>query len=102
MAKNINPTHSITYFVEFFVMCEKLICQLLTSSKTTNMEILEKPWTQKGKGSSKKKAEPLTNHDEEKLWKSGLLGDHSPTALLNTIFYMCGLFFALRRGAEHR
>ena len=55
-----------------------------------------------GKGSSKKKAEPLTNHDEEKLWESGLLGDHSPNALLNTIFYMCGLFFALRSGAEHR
>ena len=55
-----------------------------------------------GKGSTKKKAEPLTVNDQEKLWESGLLGDHSPNALLNTIFYMCGLFFALRSGAEHR
>ena len=41
-----------------------------------------------GKGSSKKKAEPLTNHDEEKLWESGLLGDHSPNALLNTMHFL--------------
>ena len=47
-----------------------------------------------GKGSSKKKAKPLTNHDEEKLWESGLLSDHSPNALLNTIFYMCGLRYS--------
>ena len=37
-----------------------------------------------GKGSNKRQAEPLTFEDEEKLWTQGLLGDHSPLALLNT------------------
>ena len=56
----------------------------------------------KGKGSTKKKAEPLTVKDEELLWEKGVLGDHSPQALLSTIFFMSGLYFALRSGDEHR
>ena len=50
----------------------------------------------------KKQAEALTDEDEELLWSKGFLGDHSPKSLLNTIFYMCGLYFALRSGGEHR
>ena len=56
----------------------------------------------KGLGVNTKKAEVLDEEKEEMLWSSGLLGDHSPQALLNTIFFMCGLFFALRSGTEHR
>ena len=56
----------------------------------------------KGIGSKKKQAEPLTEEEEEALWKNGLLGDHSPEALLNTMVYMIGLYFALRSGKEHR
>ena len=55
-----------------------------------------------GNGSNKRQAEPLTDDDEEKMWNEGLLGDHSPMALVNTIFYMCGIYFALRSGGEHR
>lgn len=55
-----------------------------------------------GVGSIKKQAEPLTMEDEEILWKRKLLGDHSPEALLNTMVYMNGLYFALRSGSEHR
>ena len=49
----------------------------------------------KGKGSTKKKGEPLTVKDEELLWEKGVLGDHSPQALLSTIFFTSGLYFAL-------
>ena len=55
-----------------------------------------------GKGSIKKQAEPLSLEEEELLWEKKLLGDHSPEALLNTIVFMNGLYFALRSGNEHR
>ena len=46
-----------------------------------------------------RRAEPLTTQDEEKFWENGLLGDHTPHALLNTIN---GVYFALKCGKEHR
>ena len=58
--------------------------------------------TKTGKGTIKKQAEALTDEDKELLWSTGFLGDHSPKSLLNTIFYMCGLYFALYSGGEHR
>ena len=58
--------------------------------------------TKTGKGTAKKQAEALTDKDKDLLWSKGFLGDHSPKSLLNTIFYMCGLYFALRSGGEHR
>ena len=39
---------------------------------------------------------------EERLWDLGLLGDHTPQLLLDTLFYYTGLYFALRGGEEHR
>ena len=53
-------------------------------------------------GSQRKQAEPLTEQNEEKLWQAGVLGAHNPQALLNTMTYMNGLYFALRSGDEHR
>ena len=55
-----------------------------------------------GIGSIKRKAEPLTVEEEEILWNKGILGDHSPQALLNTVFFQNGVNFALRSGSEHR
>ena len=55
-----------------------------------------------GIGSKTKQAEPLTEEEEEILWQKGLLGDHTPQALLNTMVFMSGLYFALRSGREHR
>ena len=57
---------------------------------------------QKGLGSKRRQAEPLTEEEEEILWSKGLLGDHSPQALLNTMVFMNSLHFALRSGREHR
>ena len=49
----------------------------------------------------KKKAGVITVEMEEKLWESGILGDHSPQVLVDTVLYLIGLNFALRSGEEH-
>ena len=49
-----------------------------------------------------KQAEPITLSQEETLWQEGLLEVHSPSILLDTIVFMCGLYVALRSGHEHR
>ena len=55
-----------------------------------------------GFGSKKRQAEPLTEEEEELLWSTGQLGDHNPQALVDTMLYMNGIYFALRSGQEHR
>ena len=55
-----------------------------------------------GLGSQKKKAEPLTEEEEELLWNKGLFGCKTPQALVDTVLFMNGVYFALRSGSEHR
>ena len=55
-----------------------------------------------GCGSKTRKAEPLTEEEEETMWQKGLLGKHTPQALVDTILVMNGIYFALRSGKEHR
>ena len=55
-----------------------------------------------GKYVEKKKAGVITVEMEEKLWESGMLGDHNPQVLVDTVLYLIGLSFALRSGEEHR
>lgn len=55
-----------------------------------------------GIGIEKKQAEPISNNEEDILWKEGLLGDKTPNVLVDTIIWMCGIYFALRGGAELR
>ena len=47
-----------------------------------------------GLGTKKRQAEPLTEAEENLLWSSGALGDHSLQALVDTIFFMNGIYFA--------
>ena len=56
----------------------------------------------KGIGSCRKQAEIISKDEEELFWQKGLLGDSTPQALLDTMIYCNGLFFALRSGIEHR
>jgi hypothetical protein len=57
---------------------------------------------EEGFGLQTRKAEVISVHKEEYLWTSGLLGDSSPTCLLDTLVFLLGLNFALRSGEEHR
>uniref|UniRef100_A0A1X7T7U7 Uncharacterized protein n=1 Tax=Amphimedon queenslandica TaxID=400682 RepID=A0A1X7T7U7_AMPQE len=50
----------------------------------------------------KKQAEPITMNEEKWLWEKGMLGEGSPHKLLETMIFMCGIYFALRSGQEHR
>ena len=55
-----------------------------------------------GKYIEKRQAQSISIADEKYLWEQGLLGEHSPQALLDTMVYLTGLYFALRSGNEHR
>ena len=67
-----------------------------------NLDAEMKRLQKKGLGSTKRQAEPLSIEEEELLWSKGLLGSETPQALVDTILYMNGLYFALRSGEEHR
>ena len=55
-----------------------------------------------GIGAKRRQAEPLMEEEEEEqLWQTGQLGDHSPQALVDTMLFMHGIYFALRSGHEH-
>lgn len=51
---------------------------------------------------NKVSADIVTEAMEDKLWELGLLGDHTPQALSDTLLFYIGMFFALRGGEEHR
>ena len=56
----------------------------------------------KGLGTQPKQAEPITEDEESKLWRSGELGKQSSQALLNTVYYYNCKMFGLRSQNEHR
>ena len=47
-------------------------------------------------------ATPVSNAMEEKMWIEGVLGEHSPGQLLDTIMYLMGVNLSVRGGNEHR
>ena len=96
-------------------LCVGLFHQLRNSGKPTldlkdaqfselrqTLDAEMKRLQKKGIGSKTKQAEPISESEEDKLWEKGELGDHNPRALVNTIVYLVGLYFALRSGGEHR
>ena len=55
-----------------------------------------------GAGLKKRRVEPISFEEEELLWQKELLGCATPQSLLDMMVYMCGTYFALRSGKEHR
>ena len=56
----------------------------------------------KGIGAVRRQSEIITATEESLLWEKGEMGTHSPSALLNSVFFYNGLNFVLRGGDEHR
>ena len=57
---------------------------------------------EQGVGAKVKHAAVISYEEESALWDRGVLGVHSPKALLNTVFYMNGKVLCLRGGQEHQ
>ena len=53
----------------------------------------------KGIGAVVKHASAITDEEENHIWQSGIIGDHT---LLRAVFYLNGINFSLRGGKEHR
>ena len=66
------------------------------------LEAEMKRLTGMGIGSNVKEAQAFSEGEENKLWNLGLLGDSSPRDLLDTMLFLIGKNFSLRRGKEHR
>ena len=58
--------------------------------------------TAKGLGIESRQAQVITAEQEEQLWNKGVLGEHSPCTLRDTLLWTIGLYFGLRGGQEHR
>ena len=43
----------------------------------------------------KRQAEPISVEEEDTLWQKGVLGEHDPQTLLDTMLFLCGIHFAL-------
>ena len=56
----------------------------------------------KGLGAVRQQSEIITAMEESLLWEKGEMGTHSPSALLNSVFFYNELNFVLRGGDEHR
>ena len=52
-------------------------------------------------GASIRHAEVITSEEDSQLWSKGVLGVHSPTALLHSVF-LNGKVLCLRGGCEHK
>ena len=61
-----------------------------------------KSQAQAGIGTVAKQAQIITVQEENKLWETGVLGSDKPETLVDTLFYLIGMHFALRGGQEHR
>ena len=47
---------------------------------------------QKGKGLERKRATLITEEHKDQLWRVGVMGNHSPSALLNAFFLQWQMF----------
>ena len=51
-----------------------------------------------GPGVKKRQGELISTEEETILWEKGCLGEQDPHTLLDTMFFFCGIHFALCSG----
>lgn len=56
----------------------------------------------RGMGIERKRADIITEAQEEEMWSKGFLGRDTLQKLLDTLLFQLGLHFALQSGQEHR
>ena len=61
-----------------------------------------KELSRNGNVQQRKKADIITIKDENAMWEANVLGSSNPKQLVETIFYLFGVHFALRVSVEHR
>ena len=81
---------SISFFTPVFANIERTLDAEMKRLRLT------------GLGVQVKKAEPISVDEEEQMWQCGELGDDNPQVLLQTLFYLIGVHFALHSGSEHQ
>ena len=68
--------------------------QFATSRKVLNGKAIE--LQELGKGKRKRKADGLTEDEEEEIWKSGVLDGNDPTSLNYLVFFLVSMHFGIR------
>ena len=92
----------VQFHLETLGFTWKLINENMFRDLKFTLDNLMKERTARGIGNSVKRAQILTAFDEEYLWNVGLLGDHDPDTLLNTMVFVIGKGIALRAVKEHQ
>ena len=55
-----------------------------------------------GVSTARRPTPPISDEEEEQLWREKVIGCHNPVALLRAVFFLNGKNFCLRGGQEHR
>ena len=66
------------------------------------LDTKRKELRKQGKGRKEHASDALKQHDEDVLWSTNQLGDHSPAVLLRTVWFFNTMHFGWRGNDEHR
>ena len=98
MESPIHQRHYITLYVVYCVLCIQVenLKSIFFNDKgfakfKTVLDAEMKKLKAAGICTPRRKSEPLSAKDEELLWEKGILGDHTPQALLNAVFCLNGI-----------
>ena len=69
---------------------------------TGALEVRYRELRQEGVGTVVKHAAVVTSDEEDMLWQSKVIGEHSPVSLQRAVFFYVGKAFCLRGGQEQR
>ena len=82
--------------------CESIITGQAFAKTREVLKSKQKQLKRIGKGNKQQEASPLTKEEIEILYSKGVMGIHSPEALINTLWFNNCLHFGLRGGKEQR